>query len=144
MLQVYPALPIAICQRSTEQIRSDTDNILAALKYHDRACEIDLNVPRWLWERFAAVLREPVPELTFLHLKLYFQGDGPAPALSDSFLGGYAPRLQTLQLERITFPALGKLLSSTSNLVELSLWEIPNSPYFSPAEMFSTLSSLRL
>jgi hypothetical protein len=142
MLQVYPALPIAICQHSTEWIEGGTDNILAALKHHDRACEMDLNVPRRLWERFAAALRFPVPELTFLHLKLYFLDDGPAPALSDSFLGGYAPRLQTLQLECITFLALGRLLSSTSNLVELSLWDIPNDPYLSPAEMFSTLSSL--
>ncbi|KAI0292541.1 hypothetical protein BC826DRAFT_1176027 [Russula brevipes] len=142
MLQVYPALPIAIYQRSTEWIKGGTDNILAALNHQDRACEIDLNVPRRLWERFAAALRVPVPELTFLHLKLYFLGDGPAPALSDSFLGGYAPRLQTLRLKRITSLALGKLLSSASNLVELSLWDIPNSLYLSPAEMFSTLSSL--
>jgi hypothetical protein len=39
--------------------------------------------------------------------------------LPDSFLGGSAPRLQTLYSRGISFPALPKLLSSASNLVEL-------------------------
>jgi hypothetical protein len=43
-----------------------------------------------------------------IHLELDIVGiiSGPAPALPDDFLGGSAPRLQTLRLHSITFPTL--------------------------------------
>jgi len=62
--------------------------------------------------------------------------------LPDSFLGGYAPRLQTLQLYDISFPAIPKLLSSASDLVELCLVAIPHSGYISPEAMVTGLSAL--
>jgi hypothetical protein len=62
--------------------------------------------------------------------------------LPDSFLGGSAPRLQTLELSGIPFPSLEKLLLSTNYLVDLHLPNIPYSGYISPAAMVTNLSAL--
>jgi hypothetical protein len=45
-------------------------------------------------------------------------------------------------LEGIPFPGLPKLLLSATNLVELQLWDIPHSGYFSPEEIVTALSTL--
>jgi len=65
---------------------------------------------------------------------------GVVPVLPDSFLGGSAPRLRTLSLGRIPFPSIPKLLLSANGLVELDLWDIPDSGYFSPDEMATALA----
>lgn len=62
--------------------------------------------------------------------------------LSDAFLGGSAPRLQSIYLDAIAFPALPTLLSSTSDLVELILWQIPEAGYISPDAMVVSLAAL--
>lgn len=64
------------------------------------------------------------------------------PALSDSLLGGSAPRLRSIRLNYIPFPGLPKLLSSTSDLVHLDLRNVPESGYISPETMVTSLSSL--
>jgi hypothetical protein len=84
-------------------------------------------------------MRNIFPALTSLRLRLTQIN---APALPDSFLGGSAPRLQTLSLRGIPFPALPNLLSSTHDLVELSLWDIPLSGYISPEAIVTHLSAL--
>jgi hypothetical protein len=66
----------------------------------------------------------------------------PAPALPDGFLGGSAPRLQSLRLYSIPFPALPKLLLSTTDLVHLTLWDIPHSEYISPKAIVTCLAAL--
>jgi hypothetical protein len=65
-----------------------------------------------------------------------------APVIPASFIGGFAPRLQTLDLNWIPFPGLPKLLSSATYLVRLSLWGIPYSGYISPEEMATCHSVL--
>jgi hypothetical protein len=45
-------------------------------------------------------------------------------------------------LDSIPFPGIRKLLSSTSDLVHLDLWDIPDSGYISPEMMLMSLSSL--
>jgi hypothetical protein len=82
-------------------------------------------------------MQQPFPEIT--HLKL---GAYDAPIVPDSFLGGSAPRLQYLQLERIPFQGLPKLLSSAIHLVQLHLYLIPQSGYISPEVMITCLSAL--
>jgi len=67
-----------------------------------------------------------------------------AVVLPDSFLGGFAPRLQELNLNHIRFPALPKLLLSANYLVDLSLWNIPHSGYISPEVLASCVSSLTM
>jgi hypothetical protein len=67
-----------------------------------------------------------------------------APIISDSFLGGSAPRLRELTLDGIPFPALPNLLLSATDLVELQLWNIPHSGYISPEAMVACLSASAL
>ena len=89
-------------------------------------------------EEFAAI-DEPIPALTNLDLISLGQD---VPVLPDSFLGGSAPRLRSLDLAGIPFPSIGNLLSSTTNLVRLCLWDIPHSGCISPEEIVPCLSTL--
>ena len=81
---------------------------------------------------------KPFPTPTTLTL---WSSDAKAPVLSDSFLGGSAPRLQKLYLKGIPFPGLRKLLFAT-DLVDHSFYDIPHSGYISPEAMVVSLSAL--
>ena len=67
--------------------------------------------------------------------------DRNSPVLPTVFLGGSAPRLQYIHLEGIPFPALPTLLLSTSDLVEVELWNIPITGYISPEAMIVGLAA---
>jgi hypothetical protein len=142
MLNIWPVLPIVIEDGSGQVPRvKGVDNILAALGYRDRVCRIRLrDTPKSDLKRFAAAMEEPFPELTFLDLRT-IKGN-MALVLPDSFLGGSAPRLRVLWLDGISFPAMPKLLSPASDLVELCLLDIPHSGYISPEAMITGLSAL--
>jgi len=134
MLNIWPELPIVIVKVE------DVDNVTAALELNDRVSQIScLNLSSSKLERIVAVMKDPFPALTDLWL---WSTDGMAPVISDSFLGGSAPRLRSLALESIPFPALPKLLSSTIDLVYLHLYNIPHSGYISPSAMVACLSAL--
>jgi len=62
--------------------------------------------------------------------------------LPDSFLGGSAPRLRSLRLIGIPFPALPNLLLSTAELVTLYASSIPHSSHTSPETIVYILSTL--
>jgi len=83
-------------------------------------------------------MKKPYPALTFLGLTSH---DENPLVLPDSFLGGSAPRLQTFLLTHIRFPALGKLLFSTRDLVTLHLSDIPRSGYISPDAVVTCIST---
>ena len=143
MLDIWPALPVVIQAHffPTEQRVDGVENVIDAMKHRGRVCEIVLRgVPSSLLEseRFAAVTQAPFPALT--HLDLQSDADS-APALPNSFLDGSAPHLHTLRFRFILFPALGKLLLSACNLVELWLWDIPHSGYISPKAVVTCLSA---
>ena len=89
------------------------DNIIAALEHKDHICEPPS------WPRRDIVQVQP-----------------------DSFLGGYAPRLRKLSLDRIPFPGLPKLLLSATQFVDLSLWSVSDSGYISPEALATCLSVL--
>ncbi len=145
VLDVWPALPLVI----EAGILSSTkfDNIMAAFKCSDRVCKIDLRfvyVEKWEWEEIFTALQQPFPGLIDLRLRATkFEDSDLAPVNPDSFLGGSAPHLRYLDLERIPFPDLPKLLSTTPHLVELRL-----SPGYISLETMvtclSTLTSLKL
>ena len=82
----------------------------------------------------------PFPMLTSLQLS----GTPPQTEthLPDSFLGGSAPRLRTLTLIDVSFPALPNLLLSAHDLIHLDLWDIPDSGYIPPYAMVVSLSTL--
>ena len=139
MLDIWPALPIVIDLCSKGKRPRGMANIVAALKQHCRVHAICiLRIPNSLMKKFAA-MKKPFPELTYMKL---YSADGNVQILPDSFLGGSAPRLHTLDLCGIPFPAVGKLLLSTRNLVTLCLGSIPHSGYISPEAMVTCLSTL--
>jgi hypothetical protein len=143
MLDIWPTLPFVVQDLDLDSDLPldmyDADNIMAALEHRDRVRQINLeSVPLVLFER-DSVMMESFPALTHLFLS---KEHTSFPVLPDSFLGGSAPRLREFALEGVAFPALPKLLLSTNNLVELSLWHTPHSGYISPDAMVTCLSSL--
>jgi F-box-like len=143
MLDIWPALPIMISNLNDfdpESWVEGADNIIAALERKERICNIGLgDVPSWLLERFAAVMQGPFPSLTSL---LLWSNNDTVPVLPDSFLNGRAPRLRSLQLDNTSFPMLRKLPLVASDLVDLRLWDIPESGYISPEAIVTCLAAL--
>jgi hypothetical protein len=135
MLHIWPPLPILVWSRRSGAV----DNVIAALEHRDRVCRIYLNLRSSQLERFAAVMQEPFPALTYLHLE---SDDQIVSALPNMFLGASAPRLQFLNLWCTPIPTLPKLLLSSNELVDLQLWMIPNTGYISPEAMVAALSVL--
>ena len=149
MLSVWPALPLIIGDMPLKYgspynpIWSSTlvPNIIALIKLSNRVCQINLHgVPHPHMEEVLAAMQAPFPELTYLTL---WSNEETEPVLSDSFLGGSAPHLQSLQLNRIPFPGLSKLLSSATHLASISLHDIPHTGYISPEVMVTALSALK-
>jgi hypothetical protein len=137
-LQVWPDFPIVIGQYDPPTY--GVDSILAALGHKDRVCEIVFrHISTSLWKNASAAMQEPLPALTRLDL---VSEDKAMPVVPDSFLGGSAPRLRSLYMARIPFPGLPKLLSYAIDLVDLELYDIPQSGYISPDKMVTCLSML--
>ena len=139
---IWPELPIVI-HVADEKIchPPSVTNVISLLKRHDRVCKIFIDgVPNSLLKELATTC-EPFPALIELELAS-FKND--PPIVPDSFLGGSVPRLRSLILWGIPFPAIGKLLWSTRDLVTLSLGYIPHSGYISPETMVANLSGLTM
>jgi hypothetical protein len=137
-LSVWPPLPIVIRQYGHPMC--GMHNVIAALKHNYRVCEIELwRIPSSLLEQILASMQMPFPALTNLRLG---SKDDTAPVVSDWFLGGSAPRLRHLSLRSIQIPELPKLLLSATDLVDLSLRDIPHSGYISPEAIVACLSTL--
>ena len=140
-LDTWPALPIVIVAEGIKS-KEDVTNVIAALRHQTRVCRIYYRNGRFqdsLLKEFAAI-DEPFLALTSLELFAFKQQN--VPVLPDSFLGGYAPRLRSLDLDGIPYPPIGRLLSSTTNLVRLSLSRIPHSGYIAPETIVPFLSTL--
>ena len=137
-LNVWPALPLFIrCYHIPIEI---LDNIIAVLERSGCVREIDIShVSSLELGKIAEVMQEPFPELT--HMGLWSE-DETVPILPDSFLGGSAPHLRSLEFQGIPFPGLPKILLSATHLFDLRLWDIPHSGYFSPELMVTALSTL--
>ena len=138
-LDVWPLLPVVIQVNGADTW--DNGNIIAALEHNDRISElfIDSKIPSPEREEVVAALQQPFPELKHLH---FASRNETGPVVPASFLGGSAPGLQVLGLDRILFPGLLNLLLSSTHLVHLSLWKIPHSGYISPEAMLTGLSVL--
>ena len=140
-LDVWPALPLLIW--ADMFLSSCMDNIIVTLKQSNRVFQVNLSGfgDRHL-ENVLAAMQVPFPELELLRLSSY----DAQPVIPNSFLGGSAPHLRTLELDGIPFPGLPKLLLSAPHLFHLDLSNIPHSGYISPeamAALLSVLSSLR-
>jgi hypothetical protein len=139
---IWPPFPIIIwnLNYTTWAMPEDYD-FDAAIVHPNRVCEIHLRLASSQLKRLASVMQRQFPAL--IELTLEISSDGPpAAALPDGFLGGSAPRLRTLELNRILFPALPNLLLSATGLVSLTLLNIPHSGYISPEVVVSHLAML--
>jgi hypothetical protein len=147
-LDIWPPLPLTI--HNFDEIGKDEgelsslDNVIAALEHNDRVRAIqlyNLSSSQMGYLTDSAAMQNPFPKLTDLQLSL-IADDGQEPILHDSFLGKTAPRLQSISLNRLPFPALPKLLLSATHLVKLYLDNIPSSGYIPPMAMATSLSAL--
>ncbi|KAI9442080.1 hypothetical protein F5148DRAFT_1153908 [Russula earlei] len=136
---VWPVLPVVMTYRLSSS--SPWENVVDALEsdHYHRICQIALyDIPKSGQEILATAMQKPFPELTRLHL---CQAEGSTPtSLRDSFLGGSAPLLRYLLLNNCSFPGIYKLLLSANQLVELDLFNIPDSGYISPQDFVTALS----
>jgi hypothetical protein len=140
-LGIWPSFPIAItCFPWHAQSEGGIENTIAALRCHDRVSEITFDgLGDSAFERFAAVMQEPFPALTYLRLA---SRNGTAMVLTDSFLGGSAPCLRSFTLVGISFPTFPSFALSASQLLSLRLWNIPDTGYISPEKMATCLATL--
>ena len=139
ILDIWPALPILMEFLATGMQLGNMANIAAALKQHWRARKIHIwDIPNSLMKEFAE-MKKPCPELTSLKLNT---NEEYVPILPDSFLGGSAPRLHTLDLCGIPFPAIRRLVLSIQNLVVLRLWSVPHSGHIPLEAMVTCMPAL--
>ena len=141
-LYIWPTFPIHVEYLFRENIEGiDEDNVIAALEHPDRVSAVGLyRVTGPQLGKMIPVMQEPFPALAHLFLLADISND--IPILPSEFLGGSAPRLQTIELVGIPFPTLPALLLSTSDLVILILSNIPQTGYISPEAMVVALATL--
>ena len=141
LLDIWPSLPISISCYSSGKDR--THGIVAALQQRSRISRIDLSCTTWEeMKQFVAAMDEPFPVLTHLYASRHATSQGTTAVLPDSFLGGSAPRLESLDLRYTAFPALTNLVLSASHFSNLHLLSIPSAGYIPPETMVTFLLPL--
>lgn len=145
ILDSWSSVPLIVRFKATPEAKALPDNIAAVLRPNrwDRICEIDLGVTRPLAGSIVEVIHEPIRALRSIRVTVKNAMEPPL-LIRNSLLGGSSPHLREIKLDGIAFPfpAIQQLLSSTNNLVELHLSNIPDDFYFSPDELITTLSTL--
>ncbi|KAH9066115.1 hypothetical protein EDB83DRAFT_737477 [Lactarius deliciosus] len=140
VLDSRPALPIVVNYGGSlaldPPVPEDDDNIMAALKQSDRVISISLTVTKSLLEKLSAIER---PFMDLEDLVLLSQ-DCVRLTLPSTFRWG--PRLRCLNSTSIAFPALLRLLYSSTNLVDLQLHEVLYPSYLAPEVLTDVLSGM--
>jgi len=143
-LDIWPPFPIAItCFPFHTVDEEGEDNLLAALEHRDLISDIHIFDPKGSSvERLVVAMQEPLPALTNLYLGSSYRGPLVLP---DPFLGGYAPRLRSVSLHHVAFPAFPRFVLCATHIVTLYLFEIPPSEFtsISPEVMATCLAALR-
>lgn len=119
----------------------DENQIITAIGQHDHLRHVYLqHLSSSLLEKLATMLQETFPTLTQVLLWASDDIDEIAPVIPEKFLGS-APLLEQFWLRGIPFPEFPNLLLSASNLVQLRLENIPDSGYFAPEALATSLST---
>ena len=84
MLDMWPALPLAIHEDRDGACQTGMDNIIAVLERNDRVDQIILILSSTFLEEALPTMLVPFPELTDMR---FDSEDGTMPVLPDSFLG---------------------------------------------------------
>jgi hypothetical protein len=139
-LDYWPTIPIVVQYGGPSMpyppAPEDEDNIMTALKQSDRVSSICLTVTSSLLKKLSTI-EGPFSELEDLVL---LSRDNEQLTLPSAFRWG--PRLRTLHMTRDIIPALPRLLSHSTSLVDLQLHEIPNVRYCPPEAFASALSGM--
>ena len=144
-LDVWPELPITIRAHDFKPTRIQTleASVIAALEHHHRVCDINLGAYPTSLMKIFSMMNKPFPSLINLEVVSLTRNESMIP---ESFLGGSASRLQSIQFLNIplTCPEIGQLLLSAPNLLSLSIFLIPRSGpgRTSPEAMVNSLSML--
>ena len=156
LLDIWPDLPIVITLYEPPTSSPGVDKIVAvaaaseslALAHTNRVvCDISLGmymvVTSPLQVIFAAM---QVASPASIRLKFLPEHEAvPIAAPDDPFLDGFSsssPHLRSLYLGRVPFPGLPKPLLFATDLVRLTMHDIPPSWYISPEAMVACLSVL--
>lgn len=139
-LDYLQAFPIVVSFLSNYFEDGDADNLFAALERRDRVQVVEIRMLFSLFEKLATAMREPLPALT--HLRLESDTFTISPIIPDTFLSGFAPRLQTIYIAAVPFPAAPTLISSARDLVDVDLRDIPQSGFIPPEAMVASLAAL--
>ena len=140
-LDIWPTFPIQVEYPYYLPIEAiDQDNIVSALDHRDRISVLGLRLTGAELRKLVPVMQEPFPALTNLFLSMRVSND--VPVLPSEFLGRSVPRLRTISLTGIPFPALPVLLLSTRDLNTLHLFNIPQTGYIQPEAMVESLATL--
>ncbi|KAN0138691.1 hypothetical protein V8E53_003679 [Lactarius tabidus] len=138
-LCIWPAFPIVLYLSGRSIRLNADDDAITVLEHHDRVCDVTPLVPGPRLERLEKVMQQPFTALTHLDIE---PGAGKAPTLPSEFLGGSAPSLRQITLNRVSYSSLPTLLLSAGDLVELRLFNIPPTGYISPETMTVGLAAL--
>lgn len=142
-VECWPSLPISIWYPRLVLYHplspADEANVISALEFPDRICEINLTLTRPLLEKLTPLMQEPFPALKFLQLGSRDLME--SLVLPSGFLGGFTPQLRHIDLDGTPFPTLPLLLSSAADLDSLRLHDIPNTGYFSPEALVAGLNA---
>ena len=137
-LDCWPAFPIEVrCGGSPHPKRpspEEEDNIVAALQHPDRIRNIELRLTSSLVDKLRTQVEEPFSELEDLAI---LSQNSTQLVLPATFRWG--SRLRRLHSTRVAF-SLPQLLSSSPNLIDLQLHDIPRVGYFSPEALANALS----
>ena len=137
-LDCWPPLPLVINYGGSPMLSppdpEDEDNIIAAFEQSDRVKSISLTLTNSLLEKLSTI-SEPFAELERLVL---LSQDKMRLTLPGAF--GWGECVRTLHVTGIAIPTLPRLLSSSTDLVDLQLHEIPMAGYLSPQEFANALS----
>ena len=141
LLDIWPPFPISIFGTSSCVVdEKGIENITTALGHRGRTSGIYLiDVKGSLLQKMAPMMNELHPILTDIYL---LSTDESVPVLPETFLGGSAPRLRSFILSGIPFPTLHNFILSATQIIHLSLFDIPLSGYISPEVMVTCLAAL--
>ena len=142
-LECWPPFPISIWYPRLVLYHplypADEANVISALEFPDRICEINLTLTRPLLEKLTPLMQDPFPALEYLQLGSRDLME--SLVIPSGFLGVFTPQLRHIDLDGTPFPTLPLLLLSAANLASLRLYEIPNTGYFSPEALVSGLNA---
>ncbi len=144
ILGFWSSIPLIVrFKAASPSLLALPDNIAVALRHGDRICEIDLGVTSSTARSIVEVIQKPLQALKCIRITIK-DPTGLPLRIRSSFLGGSAPHVREIKLDGIAFPflAIRQVLSSTNNLVQLQLSNIPNDVYFSPLDFVDALSTL--